>query len=430
LKDELANRPKDTEVDALKQQIADLQVELAKRPQQREVDALKQQIAELEADVARLKDELANRPKDTEVDALKQQIVDLQVELAKRPQQREVDALKQQIAALEADVSRLKQELAKRPQQSEVDALKQQIAALEAQVNRLKREKEELQKRLTKTQDVISTTRQNEEHLHQRYDYLVDEHEYLENQLRQLQEDLKKAVGENTKNFRGLRDKIAQSVQEQIAIAKLEEHATKGEFPAIREAVWSHAKGEKKRYSPAAVFLILESMGGTWMLWLENEKRKDEPSKQDVYKEQKTLLLRQIVYHLTMWRSIANAPKRTRYMSKYVALFIDKHKLVNQDDPDPAAPASSDDDEPATPSMLDIMNAQLAKQSEQQEATAAANPANTVPLSSVPLPAKPLQPNDATQEPPSGGAVTAAVVFADEQEEGQKTAKTVHVPLP
>jgi chromosome segregation ATPase len=133
------------------------------------------------------------------------------------------------IAELEADVTRLTEELANRPKDTEVDALKQQIAALEAQVNLLKREKEELEKRLTKTQDVISTKRQNEEHWQARYDYLVDAHAALEDELRKLQEALKQAVGDNKKNFRGLRDKIAQSAQEQIALANLADLADKGD---------------------------------------------------------------------------------------------------------------------------------------------------------------------------------------------------------
>ena len=107
-------------------------------------------------------------------------------------------------------------------------------------------------------------------------------------------------------------------------------------------------------------------MGGTWKLWLENEARRQYTAEQDAYKQRQTLLLRQIVYHLSMWRSIANTPKRTRYMSKYVALFIDKFKLSNPDDPAADADASSDD-EPEAPSLTDLINAELAQPAPQQQ---------------------------------------------------------------
>ena len=101
-------------------------------------------------------------------------------------------------------------------------------------------------------------------------------------------------------------------------------------------------------------------MGGTWKLWLDNEARIDKQTAQEAYKERQTLLLRQIVYHLSMWRSIANAPKRTRYMSKYVALFIDKCQLGNPDDPAADADASSDDEPAGTSVFADAFNAALA----------------------------------------------------------------------
>jgi len=381
------NQRLNEEINRLNQRIADLQAdvarltdELGKRPDENALVAPTQQIADLQADVARLTDELGKRPDENALVAPNQRIAELEAdvarltdELAKRPPENALVAPTQQIADLQTEVARLKEELGKRPTNDDHNSLKQQIDALnkriedlQKQVDILKREKAELQKRLTNTQDLILTNRQNEEHWQERYEYLVDAHAALEDELRKLQEALKQAVGDNRKNFRGLRDKIAQSAQEQIALANLADLADKGEFPAIREAVWSHAKGEKKRYSPAAVFLILESMGGTWKLWLDNETRKNIASQEIEYKQRKTLLLRQVVYHLTMWRSIANAPKRTRYMSKYVALFIDKHELVNQDDPDPAAPPSSDDDDDgdgpaATPSFANFFNAALSR---------------------------------------------------------------------
>ncbi len=357
LKDNLTDHEKiKSLVQELERQLQDSNTENKRLNE--EINRLNQRIAELEADVTRLTEELAKRPVENALDAPTQQIADLQTEVAglkeelgKRPAENALDAPTQQIADLQTEVARLTDELGKRPTnddhnslKQQIDALKKRIEDLQKQVDLLKREKAELQKRLTNTQDLLSTKRQDDQHWQGRYEYLVDAKAVLEEELRKLQEALKQAVGDNRKNFRGLRDKIAQSAQEQIALANLEALADNGDFPAIRDAVSAHAKGEKKTYSPAAVFLMLESMGGTWMLWLENDARKNNASEQDEYKEKKKLLLRQIVYHLTMWRSIANAPKRTRYMSKYVALFIDKHKLVNQDDPDPAAPPSSDDD--------------------------------------------------------------------------------------
>jgi hypothetical protein len=59
--------------------------------------------------------------------------------------------------------------------------------------------------------------------------------------------------------------------------------------------------------------------------------------------ENKDTLIRQMVYDLTMWYSIENVTKRTRYTSRYVQEFINFFNLENEEIPfNGDAEASSD----------------------------------------------------------------------------------------
>jgi hypothetical protein len=137
-------------------------------------------------------------------------------------------------------------------------------------------------------------------------------------------------------------------VQTQVALAKLTDMLVKKQYVQIRDAVRDGAAGTKRpqtEYTPAALFLILESMGGTWCMYekLVMDKRiiRNYPN----YKKDLDLILRQTLYDLTMWDSIRNTPKHTRYMSHNVQKFIDAYGLKN-DEPQDGADDSSDDDAP------------------------------------------------------------------------------------
>jgi hypothetical protein len=112
----------------------------------------------------------------------------------------------------------------------------------------------------------------------------------------------------------------------------------------------------KTEYTPAALFLILESMGGTWCMYekIVMGKKLDpatikfspETTRQiKEYNENLPVVLRQILHDLTMWDSIPNTSKKTRYMSRNVQQFIDTYELKN-DEPKDSAQDSSDDDAP------------------------------------------------------------------------------------
>jgi hypothetical protein len=120
-------------------------------------------------------------------------------------------------------------------------------------------------------------------------------------------------------------------------------------------------------YTPAATFLILESMGGTWCLWLKNEAElqrlrllTSNPSqtRQQIAAAEKRQreIFAGVMYDLTMWRSIT-IPKKTRYTSAYVQQFIQKFELT-PDDKDDGEPST--DDEPDDHAADDAADAHAA----------------------------------------------------------------------
>ncbi len=84
-------------------------------------------------------------------------------------------------------------------------------------------------------------------------------------------------------------------------------------------------------------------MGATWCMWLQNTAIKKRTTKLN---EQRDTIFRQILYDLTMWDSIANEDKKTRYVPAHTAGFIKTYKLRNTETVDNDAPFSSDDEAP------------------------------------------------------------------------------------
>jgi hypothetical protein len=143
--------------------------------------------------------------------------------------------------------------------------------------------------------------------------------------------------------LRELQTTIADNVNKQITIAKLKDMMDNGNYADITKAVSFNAESQKKKtYTPAALFLILESMAGTWRLHLDNEKT-PKNQRSLAYDLKQQLVLRQVVYDITMWNSIANRPIHTRYHSHLVKEFIDNFKLVHSE-PETELQPSSDED--------------------------------------------------------------------------------------
>ena len=168
----------------------------------------------------------------------------------------------------------------------------------------------------------------------------------LQKQIRDMTAALQKTVEDNSRGFKALRKQISDRVQTHITSAKLIEMIQTSPT-AFRDAVRGTKTPKQKQYSPEALFLILESMGGTWCMYMDNEgKQIDEHFTADDYKKRKAVLVEQVMYDITMWDSIQNSPKRTRYTSKYVQDFIKYFGLENDDTTSRQANESSDDEDP------------------------------------------------------------------------------------
>jgi len=185
----------------------------------------------------------------------------------------------------------------------------------------------------------------------------------LQAQIAAMTHELEDALTQTSSDARRLKRTIAANVQREIDASGLLTHmtSTPPNYPAVARAVAAAPHGPKIVYTPQALFLVLEAMGGTWSLWLANQaelkvlraRPQSEATKKDIAKaeKQQDLLFQCVMYDLTMWNSIAN-DKHTRYTSHYVHDFMRAFGLYVTDIPSAAAEDSTDDDEPPPPKAL------------------------------------------------------------------------------
>ncbi len=167
----------------------------------------------------------------------------------------------------------------------------------------------------------------------------------LKAKLANISAELDKAVRIQWTGLKHIQNTISANVQTQIALAELAQKLENKQYTDIRDAVRTSDSNRKKTiYTPAALFLILESMGGTWCMYLKFVMDKRQIRTWDLYREDRDLVLHQMLYDLTMWFSISNTPKKTRYMSSHVQAFIDTFQLENNELTDGTVPSSDDDD--------------------------------------------------------------------------------------
>jgi hypothetical protein len=192
---------------------------------------------------------------------------------------------------------------------------------------------------------------------------LRDQLDQQTQQLQQVDTRLAAAVQTKRAGLREIQKTIAANVQLDIALLHLADKLEEEDYHAIRDAVVAADTAKiKKTYSDTATFLILESMGGTWRMYLKLVRGKFKKTEQQnraswsmstqqefkTWEEHRDLILRQMLYDLTMWYSMANSPKKTRYMSHHVQAFITAFGLDNNEFTTGTVD-SSDDDGPGPP---------------------------------------------------------------------------------
>jgi hypothetical protein len=177
----------------------------------------------------------------------------------------------------------------------------------------------------------------------------------LEAHIARMTQQLENALKQPIAGLKHLKRTIAANVQHELTVSDLLPKMLRDppDYKAVRDAMANAPAMHQRPYSPAATFLILESMGGTWCLWLKNEAElqrlrlagaNTSQARQQITAAEKRQreIFAGVMYDLTMWRSITS-PKKTRYTSAYVQQFIQKFELT-PDDKDDGEPST--DDEP------------------------------------------------------------------------------------
>jgi hypothetical protein len=179
----------------------------------------------------------------------------------------------------------------------------------------------------------------------------------LEAHIAGMTQQLENALKQPIAGLKHLKRTIAANVQHELTVSDLLPKMLRDppDYKAVRDAMAASPAVHQRAYTPAATFLILESMGGTWCLWLQNEAElrrlrlagaNTSQAKQQITTAEKRQrdIFAGVMYDLTMWRSITS-PKKTRYTSAYVQQFIQKFELTpdDKDDGEPSTDEEPDD---------------------------------------------------------------------------------------
>ena len=274
------------------------------------------------------------REHDNRVAALLGEIAALEKRLQEeQAKNKDVDALHQQITQLQAEIERLTRDLAdlRAAEKTAQAALQAEIARLCAALADAVAAHADPAALLTAQAQVTA---------------LKKEIARLHKQMQTMTASVENTLRQNRAGLAELKQTIDANVQREIEGSNLLQKMTQEtpDYAAVRRAVQATqatAPRATKLYSSAALFLILESMGATWCMWLKNTGIKQRTPELD---RLRAIIFRQILYDLTMWDSIANPDKKTRYVSAYTAGFIAHFKLSNTEVVDNNAPPSSDDE--------------------------------------------------------------------------------------
>ncbi len=221
-----------------------------------------------------------------EVDKLTQALQDSQKKVADDAES--IRRLTEKVGELEKEIARLTQEIdtltlketnllaSDASKQAQIDdlALKEkELADALAREAQLKLEKQDLENKLTSTNKLLSTDAQELLKMRSDKDQLTKEIADLqaqiqqyEDQLKGLIEKLKKGILEHdrqmTTRIWKIHDQVDGSIRKELTESELLVLLRKGEYMGFRDAVKRPV--EQKEYELPALFLIYESIGGTW----------------------------------------------------------------------------------------------------------------------------------------------------------------------
>jgi len=354
------------EVETVKKELQEISEEATKQKDeldgklktaQADIDRLSQELKEAlarEADLVKEKGELeANIQKLTgEKDALAAEVAKLTQELQDSQKKAVEDAdkireLTEKVGEHEKEIARLTQEIEDMKtekkkllandvsKQAELDALAVKEKALAEALERekqLQSEKEALEKEMKRLQDLVDADKldinvQTLERLK-----LMEEARKLretiaeyERQVTEITEKLQKGILEHerqvTTRIWKIHDKVDDSVQKKLTASELLALLKNKEYIKFRDAVKKGAgELEKKEYNLPALFLIYESIGGTWSLF---EKLADKTQTSEFMTEK-------LIESLRLFQTIEkhNEHLLDTYTNQYFKKFLETFELL------------------------------------------------------------------------------------------------------
>jgi hypothetical protein len=186
------------------------------------------------------------------------------------------------------------------------------VAALEEEKEKLKN----AVKNLETINDVLTRDTDNKEMVIEEKEEeiieLKNDVEAAEEALIKATKDMDKDVHEELKEY----DTVMSEGMKIVVTAEMREKLRKGEFKEFYELV-KRNPSPKETYSKAALFLVLESMGGTW-----NRAQASRVGKADT-EDYDEIITEKIIYDLRQWDAIGNGGKvDMRHTSKDFQAFV------------------------------------------------------------------------------------------------------------
>jgi len=309
-------------------QIAVLQGHLA--GEETELSDLKARVAELQGGIARLKTEhdtsgrelseeheakivALNKANNEEMQKLLKDHVD-KLQGINKDHEDKMAGLRQTGAETQAAHDKLVAEIAelKRQNQTLLDGHATETAGLKNTITRLEVEVKLKQGVITKEEAVLEQTGLNNQSLQNLIIQLKDENQNLENAIEkvtlELDEETERTETVVAHQLEKLDKKLDGGMDTQIDVLKLRQLLQAGNYAGFYELIKETAP-EKETYTAPALFLMLESIAGTWKMYGEGAT---------------DVLVRKLVYDRRLWDTIANAEKNTQthYNSRHLTGFM------------------------------------------------------------------------------------------------------------
>jgi hypothetical protein len=185
------------------------------------------------------------------------------------------------------------------------------MAALEQEKNKLEQEVQNLttigEVEKKRKEAIEGDLEQKEEELSE----LRTETKAAEEALLNATKNMDKDMSEELKEY----DTVMSEGMKLVVTDNMREKLRKGEFKEFYDLVKMHPS-KKETYSNAALFLVMESMGGTWKMAQDSRVGKGDTENYD------EIITEKIIYDLRQWDSIGNQWVDMKYTSKDFKAFV------------------------------------------------------------------------------------------------------------